>query len=100
MVENKVAQAIKTSLVENGYEVVYSENSGRIFGMDILQTTFTNGNSVRAIIRNHMVSIDVLAPSHETINKTSFEMIDEHEEFIEQIIAYFATIKVIFGAVR
>lgn len=100
MVENKVAQSIKAQLLEEGYKVTYSENSGRIFGMDILQTAYGNGTSVRAIIRNHMVSIDVLAPSHETINKTSFEMIDGHEEFIDQIVAYFVTLKAIFGSTR
>ena len=97
MVENQVAQSIKAQLVESGYDVIYSENSGRIFGYDILKKNFGNGNTVQTIIRNHMISAEVSDKSMKVIHRTSFESIDEHEEFSSLVTEYFSVIAGIYG---
>lgn len=99
MVENKVAQSIKANLVGNEYEVIYSENPGRIFGYDILKKDFGNGNTVQVIVRNHMVSVDVSDKTMRVVHHTSFESIDEHEAFVGLIADYFGVIAGIYGPV-
>lgn len=97
MVENKVAQSIKANLIDNGYVVVYSENTGRIFGYDILKKDFGYGNTAQVIVRNHMVSVDVSDKTMRVVHHTSFESIADHEEFVSLIADYFGVIAGIYG---
>jgi hypothetical protein len=97
MVENEVAQKIKENLIGAEYKVTYSENSGRIFGFDILTKDFGNGNTVQVIIRNHMVTSEVSDKTMRVIGKVSFEGIDLAKELIGPVESYFAALEGIYG---
>lgn len=90
-----IHKEVKKALVNKGYSVDYTENSGMIFGMDLLTKPLPGGNTVHVRVLARNLSMDIRDVRHETIHRAEFSDLQVRPDIIDAILGYISTMEAI-----